>query len=501
MLPTGSVWIPAGESLPVSVTASPGATVRLRRPGGFILTLSADSNAAPVASGLRAFDRDERNLVRRGLGDRYVGVLRDIPPEPSAPLLGTQSPPIGTRGWQVEVIVGDDTVRQAWPLAIRTTSAPIAVVLDDDRAKRGDTDRTTIGRTTPGGTYAWFFPAGTHAQADARIGNDVRLRLSRDAIAWVPIEEVHRRPASDDPRPARMGALTLTKDSEYTRLRIPLSHPVPLQVEQEFDRITVRLFGAFGDADWTRYDSGPDFVRLLSWRQSSSDQVELVAAFDRPLWGWRVRVDNSDLVLDFREPPVIDASNPLRGRNVVVDAGHPPLGACGPSGACESELNLLIAQQVDKRLRDAGARVTMTRADSSPVGLSRRVAIADSVGAEILVSIHNNALPDGVNPFTNSGSSTFFNHPNSIGLARAVQEQMVRNFGTRDLGVARGDLALVRPTWYPAILTEGLFMMIPRHEAALLSRAGQAKYADAVVDGIAEWLRGAQRSPSGGARQ
>jgi N-acetylmuramoyl-L-alanine amidase len=124
------------------------------------------------------------------------------------------------------------------------------------------------------------------------------------------------------------------------------------------------------------------------------------------------------------------------------------------------------------------------------------VALADSVNAELLVAIHNNALPDGVNPFSNNGTSTFFNHPHSLALARAVQSRLVANIGLRDLGIARGDLALTRPTWYPAILTEGLFMMVPEQEAALRAPEVQRRYAMGIVEGIATFLREVGR-PSG----
>ena len=84
----------------------------------------------------------------------------------------------------------------------------------------------------------------------------------------------------------------------------------------------------------------------------------------------------------------------------------------------------------------------------------------------------------------------FYNHPRSVPLAMAVQRALVRRLGIRDLGVSRGDLALVRPTWMPSILTEGLFMMLPEQEAALRSEDGQAAYAQAVFDGIETFLRG-----------
>jgi N-acetylmuramoyl-L-alanine amidase len=94
-----------------------------------------------------------------------------------------------------------------------------------------------------------------------------------------------------------------------------------------------------------------------------------------------------------------------------------------------------------------------------------------------------------VNPLTNSGASVYYNHPWSLPLARAVQAELVRRLGVRDLGIGRGDLALVRTTWMPSILTEGLFIMVPEQEAALRSPQGQRLYAEAVVEGIRRFLR------------
>jgi N-acetylmuramoyl-L-alanine amidase len=174
----------------------------------------------------------------------------------------------------------------------------------------------------------------------------------------------------------------------------------------------------------------------------------------------------------------------------VVDPGHPPLGATGPTGLREAEANLAVALLLRDLLTRSGARVLLTRSSDVSLDLLPRTRFADSVDAEVLVSIHNNALPDGVNPFTNNGTSVYYNHPRSLPLAQAVDRELTRELGVRDLGVGRGDLALVRPTWMPAILTEGLFMMIPEQEAALADPRGQRLYAVAVRDGIESFLRG-----------
>ncbi len=82
----------------------------------------------------------------------------------------------------------------------------------------------------------------------------------------------------------------------------------------------------------------------------------------------------------------------------------------------------------------------MTRTEDVPLELWPRVDFAERAGAEVLVSIHNNALPDGVNPLTNNGSSVYYNQPRSIPLARAIQERW-------SAGSASATSASAEATW------------------------------------------------------
>jgi N-acetylmuramoyl-L-alanine amidase len=150
---------------------------------------------------------------------------------------------------------------------------------------------------------------------------------------------------------------------------------------------------------------------------------------------------------------------------------------------------LAVAQKARQLLERAGATVLLTRTDMSPVDLYPRARFAEQRNADVLVSIHANALPDGVNPFINSGTSVYYFQPRSAGLARALDRALVRELEVRDLGMGRGDYALVRPTWMPAALTEGLFIMMPEQERLLRSEAGQWAYARAVASGIEAFLR------------
>jgi N-acetylmuramoyl-L-alanine amidase len=396
----------------------------------------------------------------------------------------------GDSSWILQVVNGVDTVRVPWQVELRLADTTLGVVeLNDDPTRSGTTDGITIGRALRGGTYTWFWPAGTHVLADARLGNDLRLALAPGVRAWVPAAEatVLRGVAVQHPV---VGSLTLSSDSASVTLRIPLSDQIPFQVIESERRLDLVLYGAVSDANWVRYGPSADsLVTAIAWTQDDPRGVVLSVSLSMPVWGYRVRYDHGDMLLEIHRPPALESGHPLRGLLVVVDPGHPPVGATGPTGLYEPVPNLGIGLKLRDLLAEAGARVVMTRASDSAVELYPRTRLADSIGADLLISIHNNALPDGVNPFTNNGTSVFYNHPRSIPLAKAVDAELVKALGVRDLGYARGDLALVRPTWMPAILTEGLFIMLPEQEAALRSEKGQALYAKGVFRGVEAFLK------------
>ncbi len=501
--PRGRVWWPADEYLPLSVRAAEGSTVRLVLPDGTIVPLANSVGYDDVSWGVRAFDRDTASLARSVRADRYVGVVRGAAfGSDPGPLLGVEAAPgcpvcrrRSARGADtllaiVEAIKGADTVRARWPLRVSLLdSIPVVVELNDDTAGKGDTDRLTVGRAAPGATYHWFFPAGTRANVSGRLNGDLRLALSATSLAWIAARDAHALPEGTPPLEAVVGSVSLTSAPTSATLRIPLSARVPFLVSETESSITVRLYGAAADVNWMRYGGSDSLVEQMDWEQETADEVTLTLDLARPVWGYRTRWDRSDLMLEIKRPPVIQKSRPLAGVRIVVDAGHPPGGATGPTGYTEAEANLGVALKLQELLEAGGAEVLMTRTTETAVDLAYRPFFADSVDADLLISVHNNALPDGVNPITNSGTSVFYNQPRSAALARDVQAALVKRLELRDLGVGRGDLALVRPTWMPSILTEAMFMAIPEQESALRTPLGHRMYAEGVYNGVLEYLK------------
>jgi len=491
--PRGRVWWPADQYITLSARASEGATLRMILPDSTVVPLVPQSRLEEIPEAIRAFDRDTANLATNMRRDRYVGVIRGraLGPSPGPVLPNPLAMPVAAgllpppAEWPVvEAIMGTDTVRARWPLQVAVLdSLPVMIETEDSSRSDG----ITTGRAVPNGTYYWFFPDGTRAAVSGRMNEYLRVQLSPESDAWISAAEARVLPGVSAV-PAVVGSMRLTPYADRVRARIPLSHRVPYRVTESERGLTLRLYGARGDVNWIQYGSADTLVRRVAWAQDRAQEVTVGFELSEPLWGYHASWERGDLLLDIRRPPHRGGGS-LKGWLIAVDPGHPPGGSNGPTGLREAEANLAIGLRVKQLLEEAGAKVFITRTEDVPIELWPRVDAAERAGADLLVSIHNNALPDGVNPLTNSGTSVYYNHPRSVPLARAVQAELVRRLGVRDLGIGRGDLALVRTTWMPSILTEGLFIMVPEQEAALGSPQGQGLYAEGVVDGIRRFLR------------
>ena len=499
--PEGRVWLARGEYLALAARAAQGADVRLRLPDGTVIPLTPDPRPDEIPPGIRAFDHDTLNLRAEPRPDRYAGMLRGVRIGDAGPVLAPAAAVQLGDAPMLEAIRGGDTARVRWPLQVGLLDTlPLVAELGDPA---GPADAVVVGRAAPRTSYHWFFPVGTRAVVAGRRGDEVKLRLGEGVDAWVAASEVHALPPGTPRRRAVAGSISITPAAggERASIRVPLGVRIPFRVDEGDRRLALTLYGTAGDGSWIRYGAGDSPVRRVTWTQEPGAVTVLTVELGSDVWGYRTRWSGTDLLLEVRRPPTIAGGRPLAGRLIVVDPGHPPGGATGPTGLREADANLAVALRLRALLEAAGARVAMTRTSDLPVELGARVKLADSLDADLLVSIHNNALPDGLNPFTNNGTSVYYNQPRSLPLARAIQRALVERLGVRDLGVGRGDLALTRATWQPSVLCEGLYMILPDQEAALRDPTGQQLYARGVFEGIVAYLKSVTRAtgPAGSA--
>lgn len=370
------------------------------------------------------------------------------------------------------------------PAESEVFSAPRAGVV----VRGGDTLATgsdaVYARPTPTGPYRWFFPRGTRLALLERRHAQYRVRLDTTA-AW--IDTVNVRPSADAAQPPQLGRQAAVTAGAAPEVRIPAGF-APFLVQTDSAGLHVTVYGQGAGADLRV--ATDDFVTGAGQDGSLPGAWRVDVALARWPWGYKAFYDrDGTLVVRIRRPPRIDAASPLRGIRIVVDPGHPPAGATGPTGFQEKDANLAIGLRLAERLRAAGAIVSMTRTADVVVELAARPAQAVREDADLLISVHNNAFGEEANPFRDHGTSTYWFQPNSADLARALDRQIAAVTQIPDLGARWGNLALVRPTWMPSCLTESLFMPIPEQEAALRDPGFLDRLADAHVRGIADFLR------------
>jgi N-acetylmuramoyl-L-alanine amidase len=369
-----------------------------------------------------------------------------------------------------------------------TVGYPRAMTLvNTNEYAESDTDKVTIARPTPGGTYKYFLLPGTVVEATARLGGSVRIRLDGQLDAWV--DEAAVTPAESEVRVRRISAARAAVGAGYTDVVLSMDARAPFAVDQSDNGLTLTVYNARANLDIIRFDTNDPTVKLVRYEQVSNDRVRVAVDLRHPPVGYLVLWRAGSLVLRVRHAPVVDAAAPLKGRVIAVDAGHPPGGAMGPTRLREAEATLPIAMQLKELLETRGALVIMLRSTADAVALGARPIRARQENAEAFVSIHLNAFADGANPFAIArGSGTFFFHPQSEPLARAVQAGLVRHMGLRDEGIWFNNLAVARATWFPSVLAEGAWVVMPEQEAALRTAEFQRAYASGIVEGLEHYF-------------
>ena len=359
-------------------------------------------------------------------------------------------------------------------------------------------------KTEPSDGFLIFPQPGARLLATGRDGDSVRVELSQNLSGWLDAKDVDL--AASAPPHAETGNIGVTESPAGASIRIGLSERVPFDVVENdaLDAVVVRIFSAVGHTNIVTFDGGSDFVDQVRWRQEATGVVAVTARLKagRKLWGWNARYDGAaSLRVDLKRPPRVDPKKPLEGLKVLLDPGHMPSapGALGPLGTKEMDVNYALAEAAAERLTKEGAIAMVTRASAADeVSLTDRPKQAVDRGADVFVSLHNNSLPDGTNPFLKPhGFAVFYYHPHSLALGRAVHAAYAERVPLADEGLQWDNLLVARLSAVPAILVENAYMLLPDQEALLNEAAFRAKLADALVAGLKAFAleAGEKRTP------
>lgn len=188
-------------------------------------------------------------------------------------------------------------------------------------------------------------------------------------------------------------------------------------------------------------------------------------------------------------------------KKVYLDPGHGGNQPGAVKYVVEKDVNLVMSLACRDYLVANGVEVKMSRTGDTNTDISRSCKEANSWGADIAVSIHNNAGGgDGFEVYYGIGSDM----SGSLGLAKAIEVE-VKAIGQNSRGckTRKGSSGLdyygfIRETDMPAIILEGAFVDNKNDVTIIDTKAEQQAFGYAYAKGILKYLGVADKGLNGG---
>ncbi len=374
---------------------------------------------------------------------------------------------------------------------ITTPGTGAVTVLSPEQPTRVEvTAASGTARTGPSTTYSRLtpLPTGTRAAVTGREGEWYRL----DYGAWIRASEVQPVPGSVPVQTVIRG-VTARQANGWTEVRFPLQTPVPIDVQQGSDHLTLTLHNTTAQTD-TIFLSTDPVIKRLDWSQPNPGRVDYRFQMHRDQqWGYRMHYEGTTLVLSLRHPPQRTPRRgaPLEGTTILLDPGHggpEDLGARGPTGYPEKDVALIVGLLLRDRLEARGATVIMTRTEDVDIFPNPRAEMINDTEPTLALSLHYNALPDSGDAENTAGIGTFWYQAQAHSPAMFLHNYLVERLDRPSYGVFWNNLALTRPAVAPSVLLELGFMINPTEFEWIVDETAQRQLADALAEGVVAWF-------------
>lgn len=451
--------LPSGKRFPLTEETDPGSSAPTGRYRG-IIALSAPMSSAPLVMRLR----ERRSFGARRRGKRAV------------------------------------ETRSRGRIGAMDTEAVVVGIVPDDYGQLS----FGLHEVRLGGPYLAELTSGTALRVIGERGSNYHVQLSSDMDAWIDKQDIVIAPPGTPIPHLAFTSISAAGDETSDVITIPYDQPAPFSIRPAVDAggraaLEIDFYGAHNAATWLSHRPTAKTVREVSVEQIASGHLRVhIGLKMKQLWGYRYEVIPRYVKVYIRRPPELaDPAIPLKGLTVAVEPGHGgrrDRGAPGVSGTDEKDVNLSASLALADELTSAGAQVILLRQDDRSASLPSRARRAMEANADLFISIHANSASQEGGYSRVSGMSTYYKYSFCRDMSEAIHARLLKKLQIGDFGnVGNFNYYPLRAlTWMPSMLVEQAFMSNPQDEAMMLDPRFRGAQAEAIREGIEDFLRNAE---------
>jgi N-acetylmuramoyl-L-alanine amidase len=336
-----------------------------------------------------------------------------------------------------------------------------------------------------------YLVEGTRYEAVGVAGNYYRVNPYGTQIYLIHQDMVRVLEDNGALQPS-LSTLELLESEEKISLVFYATERFPFLIEDDTDRLTVKLYGLSKDEDFMlpAVTGQVNYLALDVNAAEGLDSYKLIVESGFDMSAFARRWVGTTLVIDIFKPPVISAENVLKDKTIIIDPGHGGLdsGAIGPGDIHEKDAVLAMSLYLRDLLIAEGARVIMTRTEDEFVNLYDRPEQIDQHNADLLISVHVNAHAHNARATEIHGLMVLYNYAHNEVLADIMLSTMETETDLPAFRTWRRNIAVIRHPQIPSVLVEAGYLMHPEDNWHILQPSGQKKLAGAMKEGVKNYF-------------
>lgn len=323
--------------------------------------------------------------------------------------------------------------------------------------------------------------------ADKQTEKYYRVELKEGKYAWVNKKLVEVQAIIPEKRFDNIEKITFkeTKNSYLAKIDTPSKSAY--MFEENGNNLDFNLFDNRFDPIEAKVINKNSVFKMPD---TIENQLTINYNSQMPFFGYYLFKTEKGYLLTVKKPPLVNSKKPLKNIRIVVDPGH----GGDEKGACafnleEKTINLQISKKLKKELQKRGAKVYLSRTKDKKVPLYDRPKFALEKEADIMLSIHQNSLPNPKDIDKKYGVGTYYYHKQALPLAESIQKSLLDATGFRDDKVNFASFVMTRPTMPVSVLIECGYIIRKQEAEKISNPKFQKIIAKAITKGVEDYLK------------